>query len=298
VAREEAHRPVLLDEVCDILRPAARGCYLDCTVGAGGHAERILALSQPDGKLIGIDRDPQALAAAARRLGRFGKRVSLVHANFTDAAGVLTDHGIGSVHGIVFDLGLSSLQLDAPDRGFSFRHGEAPLDMRADPTTGHTAAELIARASERQLADVLWEYGDERRARRIARAVCRARRREPIRTAGQLAAVVERAAGGRRGRIHPATRTFMAVRVWTNRELPNLEQALTSVRDLVRPGGRVVVISFHSKEDRIAKTVFRAQAREGVWELLTRRPVVPSADERRANPRARSAKLRAVERKA
>jgi len=292
------HRPVLLEEVSEILRPAPGRCYLDCTVGAGGMAEKILVLSQPDGKLIGLDRDPAALAVAAGRLEKFGERVTLVHANFADAATVLAENRIQRVHGLVADLGLSSLQLDAPDRGFSFRHADAPLDMRADPTSGRTAAQLIARASEGELADVLWKLGDERRSRRIARAICRERRRRPIETVGRLVEIVRRAVGPRRSRIHPATRTFLAIRAWTNRELPNLEELLTSAKDIVEPGGRVVVLSFQSNEDRIAKTVFRSQAREGVWEVLTRRPVVPSAEEVRANPRARSAKLRAVQRKA
>ena len=291
------HRPVLLDETCGLIRPAPGQWYLDGTVGAGGHAERILVLSQPDGKLIGIDRDPEALAVAAGRLERFGDRAILEQANFTDAAQVLARHGVNAVHGIVLDLGLSSIQLDAPDRGFSFRFDDAPLDMRADPTAGPTAAELVARASERELADVLYTQADEYRSRRIARAICQARRREPIRTAGQLAEIVARAVG-RRGRIHPATRTFMALRMWVNGELANLEATLSSLKDIVEPGGRAAVISFHSKEDRVAKTVFREQAREGVWTLLTKKPVVPGDEERRANPRARSAKLRAVERKA
>ena len=287
----------MLEEVCEFLRPAPARRFLDCTAGAGGHAERILALSQPDGQLIGIDRDPTALAAAARKLERFGGRATLVHANFTDAARVLAEKGIETVHGVLFDLGLSSIQLDAPDRGFSFQHEDAPLDMRADTTAGQTAAELIARASERELADVIWRLADERHSRRIARAICRERRRQPIKTAGRLASIVERVARGRRSRIHPATRTFMALRMWVNRELPNLEEALASVKAIVEPGGRVVVISFHSKEDRVAKAVFRDQAREGVWALLTKRPVVAAEEEVRANPRARSAKLRAVERK-
>ncbi len=293
---EELHRPVLLEEVCEILRPASGKCYLDCTVGAGGHAERILDLSQPDGKLIGIDRDNAALATAARKLERFGGRATLVHANFTDAARILAEHGIEKVHGVLLDLGLSSIQLDAPDRGFSFRYGDAPLDMRADRASGRTAADLIARASERELADILWQFGDERRSRQIARAICSERQRRPIETVEQLVSIVARIAGSRKMRIHPATRTFMALRLWTNRELANLEQSLASVKDMAEPGGRVVVISFHSKEDRIAKTVFRGQAQEGIWRILTKRPVVPVDDEVRANPRARSAKLRAVER--
>ena len=295
---DEVHRPVLLETVCDILRPAPGRCYLDGTVGAGGHAERILALSQPDGKLIGIDRDPRALAIAARKLEAFGERVILVHANFTDAADVLAAHRMHKVHGVVLDLGLSSAQLDAPDRGFSFRHEDAPLDMRADPTSGKTAAELLARVPERELADRLWQLADERRSRRIARAICRERRRRPIKTVGQLVALIQRAMPPGRRRLHPATRTFLAIRMWVNDELPNLEAALPSLEGIVEDGGRAVIISFHSKEDRIAKTVFRDQARAGLWQLLTKRPRVPTRDEVRANPAARSAKLRAVERKA
>ncbi len=294
---EEAHRPVMLDEVMQYLRPAPGRCHLDATVGAGGHAERILALSQPDGTLIALDRDPRALEIASRRLARFGDRVRLFHGNFTEAAEALAKAGTGRAHAILFDLGLSSIQLRDPDRGFSFQQPDAPLDMRADPTWGPTAAELLAQVSERDLADILWRLADERQSRRIARAVCRERRREPIRTAGRLADIVARAIGRKGGRIHPATRTFMAIRMWVNRELPNLEETLAAAKDLVEPGGRVVVISFHSKEDRIVKTVFRDQAREGCWEVLTRSPVTPGADEVRANPLSRSAKLRAVERK-
>ncbi len=294
---DELHRPVLLKEVCDILRPTTGRCYLDCTVGAGGHAERILALSQPDGKLIGLDRDPQALAAAARRLERFGDRVTLVHANFADAAAILTREGISTVHGVLFDLGLSSIQLDAPGRGFSFREREAPLDMRADPTTGPTAADLIARASEQELADVLWRFADERHSRRIARAICRERQAHPVRTVGQLLDLVERVTGPQRSRLHPATRTLLALRIWTNGEMSNLETALRQLPLLVEPGGRAVVISFQSKEDRIAKMVFRSQEQDGFWHILTKHPLLPGAEEVLANPRARSAKLRAVERK-
>ncbi len=294
---DELHRPVLLEEVCSMLRPATGQCYLDCTVGGGGHAERILALSQPDSRLIGLDRDSQALAAAARSLERFGDRVTRAHANFTDAAGILARERIGTVHGVLFDLGLSSIQLDTQGRGFSFREREAPLDMRADPTSGSTAADLIARAAERELADVLWWFADERHSRRIAREICRERQARPIRTVGQLVDLVERAAGPRRSRLHPATRTLMALRMWTNDELANLETALRHLPANVAPGGRAVVISFQSKEDRIAKTVFRGQERDGFWRVLTKHPVVPGAEEVRTNPRARSAKLRAVERK-
>ncbi|MFW6107948.1 MAG: 16S rRNA (cytosine(1402)-N(4))-methyltransferase RsmH, partial [bacterium] len=185
MADEPAHRPVLLDEVMKFLRPAAGRRYLDATVGAGGHAEKTLVLSQPDGTLIALDRDPRALEIAARRLERFGDRVRLFHGNFTEAADALAKAGIRRVHGIVYDLGLSSIQLRAPDRGFSFRRPDAPLDMRADPTYGPTAAELLANVSEQELADVLWRLADERRSRRIARAICRERRRQPIRTAGR-----------------------------------------------------------------------------------------------------------------
>lgn len=293
---DEHHRPVLLDEACELLSPAPGQCTLDCTVGGGGHAEKILALSQPNGKLIGLDRDPAALAIAAKRLARFGDQAKLVHACFVDAAEVLADNGIEQVSNVIFDLGLSSIQLDAP-RGFSFRHEDAPLDMRADPASGKTAAELLARVREDELADILWNLADERKSRRIARAICTERRKAPIETAGQLAAIVLRATSGPWRRIHPATRTFMALRMWVNRELPNLEETLTNVKDIVEPGGRVVVISFHSKEDRIAKTVFRSQARDGIWQILTKRPLTAAAEETGRNPRARSAKLRAVERK-
>lgn len=295
---DEPHRPVLLDEVSDILQPSTNGIYLDCTVGAGGHAQRILALSQPGGRLIGLDRDPVALAIAGRTLEHFGDRVILEHANFTDAGRILAEQHVDAVNGILFDLGLSSIQLDSPDRGFSFRYPDAPLDMRADPSRGPTAAQLIAHVPERELADILWQLADERRSRRIARAVCAERRRTPIKTVGQLLAVIARAMGPhRRQRIHPATRSMQAIRMWTNAELPNLKAALLAAKDLLVPGGSLCTISFHSAEDRVAKNVLRDQAREGVWDVLTRRPMRPTEAEVRSNPRARSAKLRAARRK-
>jgi 16S rRNA (cytosine1402-N4)-methyltransferase len=287
---------VLLDKSIELLAPHPGGTYADATVGAGGHSLRICALSQNNGKLIGIDRDPNALAVARRRLERFGDRVSLVHGNFAELPDILAAHGIDRVDGVLFDLGLSSIQVDDANRGFSFRYGEAELDMRADPTTGPTAAELIARLPEPELADLLWRLADEHRSRRIAKAICRERRREPVRTAGRLAEIVERAVGGRRGRVHPATKTFLALRFAVNAELDNLNAALAALPAALNPGARAVLISFCSSEDRLVKRAFRSGGRDGIWEVLTRKPVVPDEAERRENPRARSAKLRAVER--
>lgn len=293
---DEKHRPVMLDEVLKILDPGSGKIYVDGTVGAGGHAERILALSQPEGKLIGLDRDPSALAIAAERLAPFGGRVALAHANFTELRRVLDEHGIRKVHGIIFDLGLSSMQIADAARGFSFQNPDAPLDMRAGGTTGETAAQKIALAGEKEIADALWRLADERFSRRIAREIVRVRRREQIRTVGQLAKIVERAYGGGWQKIHPATRTFMALRMWVNSELENLEETLAALPEIIEPGGRAAIISFHSKEDRIVKNVLRDQARDGIWRILTKKPVTASEDEVNENPRARSAKLRAAER--
>jgi 16S rRNA (cytosine1402-N4)-methyltransferase len=287
---------VLLDESIELLAPRPGGIYVDGTVGAGSHSERICVLSKDSGKLLSLDRDPAALAIARRWLDRFGDRVILAHANFADLEAVLAELGVGLVDGVLLDLGLSSIQVDDPERGFSFRHADADLDMRADPTEGETAAELLARIAERDLADLLWRLADEHRSRRIARAICDERRREPIRTAGRLAAIIERAVGGRRGRTHPATKSMQAIRMALNGEIANLEAALDALPRVIRPGGRAVIISFCSTEDRRVKQAFRAGAREGVWKLLTRKPVTPGEAERSENPRARSARLRAVER--
>ena len=272
---------------------------MDCTVGLGGHAAAMLAAGA--GRVIAMDRDAAALEIARRRLSDAGDRVELVHADYRDLPRVLADRGIHAIDGALADLGVSSLQLDEAGRGFSFRQ-EGPLDMRMDPSTGTSAAELLRTSDETTLADVIFRFGEERHARRVARAIVRAREEHPLTRTTDLAAVVRRAVGGRgRQRIDPATRTFQALRIWVNRELEGLDRFLEAAVDALRVGGRLVVIAFHSLEDRIVKQTFRALSAPGVDEgrtvrLLTRKPIGPGPDEVRRNPRARSARLRAVER--
>jgi 16S rRNA (cytosine1402-N4)-methyltransferase len=289
------HEPVLTAEALTFLAPARGGLFVDCTVGLGGHTRALLAAGAT--RVIGLDRDRDALDMAAAGLAAFGDRAELVHADFRSLAGVLAARGIEAIDGALADLGVSSLQFDAEGRGFSFRRDE-PLDMRMDRRAGATAADLVNAASEGELADVIFRFGEERHSRRIARAVVEARRRGPIATTGQLAAIVRRAAPTRGWqRIDPATRTFQALRIWVNRELEGLDAFLRDVATRLRSGGRVVVISFHSLEDRIVKHTFRALERaEAIVKVLTKRPVVPGEAELARNPRARSAKLRAAER--
>ena len=307
--RGAPHRPVLLRETIELLAAARGGLFVDCTVGLGGHAEAILQASA-DAQVLGIDRDDEALAFARERLKPFGPRFRSVHADFRELTRVLATAKIKQARGILADLGASSLQLDSPSRGFSFRH-DAPLDMRMDATGGEeTAAELLGRLSEVEIARIIFEYGEERHSRRIARRIVERRERgEPVRTTRDLAELVERAAGpGKKRRIHPATRTFQALRIAVNRELESLDEFLSDAVDLLEPEGRLAVIGFHSLEDRIIKRTFsklsghcqcpprlpqcKCGARR-VVEILTRRPVTPKASEIAENPRARSAKLRA-----
>ncbi len=292
------HEPVLVAEVLEHLAPARGGVFVDCTVGNGGHARAMLDAGAS--RLIGLDRDPAALAEAGAALAAFGDRVTLMHSDYRRLDEVLDAQGIAGVDGLLADLGLSSMQLDSPGRGFSFRRDE-PLDMRMDPTTGPTAAEAIGDADERTLANVIYEFGEERHSRRIARAIVGARGRAPVSTTGQLAEIVRRALP-RKGysRIDPATRTFQAIRIWVNRELEGLDVFLTQAVRRLRPGGRVAVISFHSLEDRVVKHTLRALQAAGDLGLTvrTKRPIVPSEAEADRNPRARSAKLRAAERTA
>jgi 16S rRNA (cytosine1402-N4)-methyltransferase len=289
------HQPVLSAEAVALLAPRPDGIYVDATVGAGGHTEALVAAGA--GRVIGIDRDEAALAQARARLAPAGDRVELVHADYRDLPQVLAARGLGAVNGVLADLGVSSLQLDDPSRGFSFRE-PGPLDMRMDRTAGPTAEELVANADEQTLADVIWRFGEDRHARRIARAIVRARARSPLTDTGALARVVRAAASGGRGwqRIDPATRTFQALRIWVNRELEGLDAFLEAAVGALAPGGRLVVIAFHSLEDRIVKQTFRRLAASGpAVRLITRKPVVPGEAEIRRNPRARSARLRAVE---
>ena len=292
------HEPVMVAEVLDHLAPARGGVFIDCTVGYGGHARALLDAGAS--RVIGLDRDPAALAEADVALGSYGSRVTLVHTDYRRLGEVLEAQGIAGVDGLLADLGVSSMQLDSPGRGFSFRRDE-PLDMRMDPTDGPTAAEAIRDADERTLADVIYEFGEERHARRIARAIAGARMRSPVTTTGQLADIVRRAVP-RKGysRIDPATRTFQAIRIWVNRELEGLDAFLTHAAGRLRPGGRMAVISFHSLEDRVVKHTLRSLQAAGDVGLTvrTKRPAVPSEAEVERNPRARSAKLRAAERAA
>lgn len=291
-----SHEPVLTREVLEVLAPDRGGLFVDCTVGAGGHSVALLEAGAT--RLLGLDRDPSALALAAEALKAFRDRVELVHADFRELDAVLDGRGIGTINGALADLGVSSMQLDGPQRGFSFQRDE-PLDMRMDPTSSRTAADLIRQSSELELAGVISEYGEERHARRVARAIVQARERAPIDTTRQLADLVRRAIP-RRGwsRIDPATRTFQAVRIWVNQELEGLEQFLVRLLRRMATGARAAIIAFHSLEDRIVKHTFRSIERAGdvSARILTRKPIVPSEDEIARNPRARSAKLRAIER--
>lgn len=291
-----------------MLQPHASGAYIDGTVGAGGHSAALLEASAPDGRLLGLDQDPNALRVAAERLAPFGERVTLVQANFRMLGDVARAHGFDAVDGILLDLGFSSLQMDDPERGFSFT-AEGPLDMRLDPSAAITAADLVNRLPERELANLIFEYGEERQSRRIARAIVAHR---PIHTARELGELIAQAVPRRRGeRIHPATRTFQALRIAVNDELGALEEALPQAVELLKPGGRLAVISFHSLEDRIVKNYFRREATDCLCPphilfcecghraslaIVTRKPITPTEEEISRNPRARSAKLRVAER--
>ena len=289
------HLPVMVDEAMRFLEPRRGGTYVDCTVGLGGHT-RALFEGGAD-RVIGIDRDPQALAITAEALAAWGERLRLVHADYRDLDAVLDAQGVPVSAGTLADLGVSSLQLDAAGRGLSFRRDE-PLDMRMDQSRGETAAARLASGDERGLAEVIFQFGAERRSRRLARAIVAARERGPIETTGQLAAIVRRAAGGAGWqRIDPATRTFQALRIWVNAELDRLDDFLRRAAARLAAGARLVVISFHSLEDRIVKHTLRALDKgDGLVRVLTGKPVVPGDDEIERNPRARSAKLRAAER--
>ncbi len=285
----------MVAEALTHLAPSRGGVFVDGTVGLGGHARA--ALEAGATTLLGVDRDPAAVELARERLAEFGDRARVVHGDYRDLPAILDAAGLSTVDGILLDLGVSSMQFDAPGRGFSFRRDE-PLDMRMDTSQGETAAEMLESADEKALADVIYEFGEERHARRIARALVAARTTGRIETTGRLAEVVRRAVP-RRGytRIDPATRTFQAVRIWVNRELDGLGECLDAAAGRLRPGGRLVVISFHSLEDRIVKHAFRSMQAAGTHGLrvLTKRPLVPTAGEIEQNPRARSAKLRAAE---
>ncbi|MGQ9786293.1 MAG: 16S rRNA (cytosine(1402)-N(4))-methyltransferase RsmH [Anaerolineae bacterium] len=305
------HIPVLKREVLEALNPQPGQWFIDGTIGTGGHAQAILEATAPDGRLLGLDADPFALEVARRNLKIYGDRAYLVHANFVDLADVARRCGFFPVHGVLLDLGVSSLQLETAERGFSFQT-EGPLDMRYDPRSTITACTLVNNLSEEELAELLHRFGEERHSRAIARAIRQAR---PITTTMQLAEVVTRAVGGRRGaRLHPATRTFQALRIAVNNELEALARVLPSAVSLLAPGGRLAVISFHSLEDRIVKEFFVREAKDCICpptsypmqctcghratlRIITKKPIVASLEEIKMNVRARSAKLRVAERR-
>jgi len=290
------HKSVLIQEIIEALQPHSNGIYIDATVGAGGHATALLKASVPDGQLFGLDQDQSALEIAIRQLAQFGHRVHLFHANFERLAQVAKDHQIPKADGLLLDLGVSSMQLDLPERGFSFQT-DGPLDMRMDTTTGPTAADLVNRLPEDELANLIYRYGEERQSRRIARAIVKAR---PIEHTVELAQVVAKASGfGRSGqaKIHPATRTFQALRIAVNDEIGELERLLEAAPPLLALGGRLVVVSFHSLEDRAVKLAFRRGSVEGTLRILTKHVVRPGEEEVRRNPASRSARLRAAEKR-
>ncbi len=288
------HQPVLLEEALRWLAPRSGGRYVDCTVGAGGHAEALLEASAPDGELLGLDRDEAALRLATARLARFGARVTLRHAPFSEVGSVVRDVFGSPVDGLLADVGVSSMQLDRPERGFSFLR-EGPLDMRMDTSSGPTALQLLQRTPEPEIARILRDYGEERRARRIARALKTAVRAGRLRTTVDLRREVLGVLGAPRpGRIDPATRTFQALRIAVNDELGELRALLAALPEVLADGAVAVIISFHSLEDRLVKHAFREDRR---LEVLTRRPTTASEPEVRRNRRARSAKLRAVRRR-
>ena len=288
------HVPVLLREALEFLNVRPDGLYIDATLGAGGHAEAILKVLER-GKLLGLDRDPAALAIARGRLQAFGEKLIVQQGNFAEIDVLHAASGLPPADGMLADLGLSSMQLEDATRGFSFSL-PGPLDMRMDPTTEKTAEAIVNYSSERDLANLIFKLGEERHSRRIARAIVKAR---PIRTTTELAQVVTRAIPSRAGlhQIHPATRTFLALRLAVNQELENLEAFLAKALSVLAPQGRLVILSFHSLEDRLVKRAFQAWQREGKVRVLTRKVLRLSEEEIRANPRSRSAKLRAAENK-
>lgn len=301
------HQPVLLEEAISALAVRSGGSYVDCTLGGGGHAEAILQKCLPYGRLLGIDADSTALKSAETRLAQFNELFTPVHGNFAELGEILRQQEFGPVDGIIFDLGLSSLQLEASGRGFSFRR-EEPLDMRFDATIpGPTAATIINGSSEQELARLIWRYGEDRRSRSIARALVENR---PFRSSAHLAQVITRPAGPSRGGIHPATRTFQALRIAVNRELDNLEAGLQQAIEALRPGGRLVVISYHSLEDRIVKETIRRESKDCICppefvqcvcshqarlNSIHRKTITPKAEEIVRNPRSRSARMRAAQ---
>ncbi len=303
---QEPHRSVLYHEIILALSPKSSGRYVDATVGAGGHAWGILSASSPDGALLGLDLDPQALALANRRLAEFQGRFTLVQASYTTLREQLQRIGWESVQGVLLDLGVSSMQLDTPERGFSFLK-DGPLDMRFGPSQTTTAADLVNNLSEQELADLIWDYGEDRNSRKVARAIVQGR---PFSTTLQLAQAIEKHIGRSKDRIHPATRTFQALRITVNQELQAIAETLPIAVEVLAPGGRLAVISFHSLEDRLVKQFCKRESRDCICppdqpvctcghrasiKEITRHPIITGESEMQSNPRARSARLRVVE---
>ncbi len=300
------HQPVLYHEVLEVLAPESGGCYLDGTLGAGGHAEGVLKASAPRGKLLALDLDPQALAISRQRLLPYEDRTFIRRASFLQAPDILREIGWEAVNGILLDLGVSSMQIDRPERGFSFME-EGPLDMRFNQEADSSAEDLVNNLSEQALADIIWKFGEERYARRIARSIVEAR---PIHTTLKLSELIKKAVAGHSSSIHPATRTFQALRIATNNELVTLSSALPDLIKCLTPGGRIAVISFHSLEDRIVKQYFKRESKDCICppeqpvctcdhvasiKILTKKPIRPKVQEIEVNPRSRSARLRSAE---
>jgi len=303
---QEQHRSVLYHEIINLISPKNSGRYIDATIGAGGHAWGILNASGPKGQLLGLDLDPQALSLAAIRLAEFPGRFSLIQASYTTLRTQMQKLGWDSVQGIVLDLGVSSMQLDTPERGFSFLK-DGPLDMRFSPSQPTTAADLVNQLPERDLADLIWQFGEDRNSRRIARVIVQKR---PFSTTRELAEALEKTGGRSKDRLHPATRTFQALRIAVNQELQSVSDVLPLAVDALAPGGRLAVIAFHSLEDRLVKQYFRKESRDCICPPeqpvctcghkasiieITRRPISPAESEMQSNSRARSAHLRAAE---
>jgi len=287
--KERRHLPVLVDEVSSVLFNKIDGIYIDCTIGEGGHSEKILHMLSDNGRLIGIDLDPAALESARERLSSLGNCV-FINDNFRNIRKIINNNSIAEIDGVLFDLGISSLQLESPEKGFSFsRNG--PLDMRFGAGTRLKASTLVNNLSFEELSDIFWKYGEEPQSRIIAKEIIREREKKPIETTAELGELIERTVRFR-GRIHPATRVFQALRIAVNDELENLKSGLSEAIDCLKPGGRICVISFHSLEDRIVKNEFRTNSH---LKALTKKPVTPGEQELGANPRSRSAKLRAAE---
>ncbi|MFH1874270.1 MAG: 16S rRNA (cytosine(1402)-N(4))-methyltransferase RsmH [Pseudomonadota bacterium] len=297
VASWEGHLPVMIQEVITYLKCNSAGIYVDATLGGGGHAQAILEATNPEGKLLGIDQDKQALAFAKTRLALFEKRVKLRGGRFSNIALYMKQEGFNLADGILADLGVSSHQLQSLERGFSFQK-DAPLDMRMDPDSKLSAIEVVNQLAEKDLANLIYEYGEERGSRRIAKQIVMSRKLKSIQTTQDLAKIVIEALPGKmrqKQKIHPATKTFQAIRIYVNQELQELESFLQVAPELLKPGGRLVIISYHSLEDRLVKRRFQAAKKEG-YKVITKKIIIPSSQEVAKNPRARSAKMRVLER--